>query len=192
MTWATAQSEEVFCDFIGLRLFGTAFLNAFAYLLTPGDTHKRSRDYPITSARVAHLLRAAAAYQIPVPSGYAAMFSDPAAPNLLTEERERLHLADDVTNEMVPKLIDHANQVVTESGVALGSEEGREKVLGAFRRSTPAEDVDCLADILCAAWDAQPAGCTDCDWRQTAVINELALKTIEIFEIQTTLREVNT
>ena len=36
VAWCLRQAEESFCDFIGVRLFHLSYLDAFAYLLSPG------------------------------------------------------------------------------------------------------------------------------------------------------------
>lgn len=45
------QLEEIFCDFIGLGIYGKAYLYAFAYLIAPSDGGPRSVHYPDTKAR---------------------------------------------------------------------------------------------------------------------------------------------
>jgi hypothetical protein len=43
--WGISQAEEIFCDFLGLRVFGEAYFHAFAYLLAPGTSDRGTPLY---------------------------------------------------------------------------------------------------------------------------------------------------
>jgi hypothetical protein len=53
---ASRQAEELFCDLLGLRLFGEGFLYSFIYVISPhlGD---RVPHYPPLAARVSVLIK---------------------------------------------------------------------------------------------------------------------------------------
>lgn len=44
--WARKQSEELFCDFVALAIFGLPYLKAFTYLLAPQPSPLRDPGYP--------------------------------------------------------------------------------------------------------------------------------------------------
>jgi hypothetical protein len=73
---SSRQTEELFCDLLGLRLFGEGFIYSFIYLIAPnlGD---RSPDYPSLTARVKALLQGSNEFQVDAPLGLASYFSDP-------------------------------------------------------------------------------------------------------------------
>jgi hypothetical protein len=68
-TWSLAcdvtarQCEESFCDAVGVRLFGEAFLHSFEYLLMPSLGGDRSGLYPSLARRMADMTEAAALFQ---------------------------------------------------------------------------------------------------------------------------------
>lgn len=51
----SSQLEELFCDFVGLYLFGSAFLYAFTYFLSPDFPAERSPKYPTVHSRLKQL-----------------------------------------------------------------------------------------------------------------------------------------
>jgi len=73
-TWALLQTEEIFCDFFGLRLFAESYLYAFTYLISPGRAGSRSTNYPNIKQRVCYLGKAAEARGISVPVGFQSAF----------------------------------------------------------------------------------------------------------------------
>ena len=74
--WALRQCEEHFCDFVGLRIFGEAFLYAFAYLLAPHRRGSRPLIYPNLRTRAECLAAAAAKYGVSVPAHYTQLFEN--------------------------------------------------------------------------------------------------------------------
>src|SRR5262249_55869158 len=74
--YSIRQCEEVFADFMGLRLFGEGYLHSFEYLIAPFTGEMRSRDYPDMRTRAEFLERAAIKFSISVPEGYVQNFED--------------------------------------------------------------------------------------------------------------------
>lgn len=67
LQWSLSQCEELFCDFIGLRVFGMSYLHAFGFLLAPGmATWKREPEYPTVRQRVEYMVSAAPSFGIVV------------------------------------------------------------------------------------------------------------------------------
>jgi hypothetical protein len=69
---ASRQAEELFCDLLGLRLFGEGFLYSFIYVISPhlGD---RVPHYPPLAARVSMLIKGCSAFGIDLPSALGAI-----------------------------------------------------------------------------------------------------------------------
>ena len=103
--WSLLQIEEIFCDFVGLRIFAEAYFYAFAYLLSPGLSTQRSLRYPTTQRRVSHLVVAARKLDIRIPPDYGAAFSKEAEPdNPFTAFL--VSVADTVSSSLVEELVD--------------------------------------------------------------------------------------
>ena len=88
------QAEECLCDFIGLKIYGTAFLHAFAYLCSPCLSSTRAITYPQLMKRVKYLLKAAKAYQFQVPEDYENMFENRPEPQLSSIDKLSLSITD--------------------------------------------------------------------------------------------------
>jgi hypothetical protein len=188
VSWCLRQCEETFCDCIGLRLFGTAYLHAFSYLLSP-NSGMRTAEYPNMAKRIGNLEKAAAHYKVSIPEKYAAMFEDNNFVGLAATDAFRVSLADQALDKMVKEIIDTADSSVKTAGVPSASSEEVDRIYKSFLRVVPAQESRTLADILNAGWQAFH----DRDlWssfpqianRKNGVLKELVLKTIEVFEIE--------
>lgn len=185
-TWAAQQSEETFCDFVGVRLFGKAYLHAFAYLLGPSLEGARFPGYPSMSARVESLIKAAESYQFDAPIGYRDTFHDL---DLGREERETflLSVADTALTSLVDDLITEANQAVGDNRLE-SSDHDIDRIEQMIKKwRVPANKPKSLATIINAAWnlfeDDELWKDNDVDDRDRA-LQELVLKNIEVLEIE--------
>jgi hypothetical protein len=199
-TWAQSvtlglrQAEESFCDFLGLRLFGWAYLEAYAYLLAPGTAGPRSPIYPRTHARIDNLLEAARTFGVVPTPGYRDLFDDSAALPLSREDAFRLEIADAARQQLVGDLIKEAEQVVVASGLPSPSEGEADEAYKRFKLFVPREKCRCLADIINGAWKAfrDPQFWQESDLtpeKRDETLKELVLKNIELFEIEQILKE---
>jgi len=185
-SWLFAQAKETFCDFIGLRIFGTSFLHANAYLFAPNVSSPRSVKYPNTIKRVQNLTAAAKDYKFRVPDDYEGMFKDRPLPELTTGEKFQLSIADHVLDSKVDILIKRAKKLISETGIPKPCETESDRICGRFKFVVPAQKAKSLADILNGAWKAHNDSGL---WKQLPKINEkkedvlkdLVLKNIEIF-----------
>lgn len=187
--WAIQQSTELFCDFIGVNLFGEAYLHAFAYLLAPGMSGVRSVDYPEMSTRINYLVLSAREYGVTCADSYLDLYS-----NVIdidgddTERKFWLELADQAVKSIVPELIKAADSIVRKSKISPFSEKKIEEILSRFAMIVPAQNSESLQNILIAGWRAfhnkelwkDVKKITDKD----TTLKELILKTIEVFEIE--------
>lgn len=199
-TWATAlkwslrQAEETFCDFLGLRIFGVSYLEAFAYLLAPNDLGARLTCYPEMRQRIANLVKAAIEYKVKVRSGYEDQFDDFETPDLTSENEFRLEVADEALDKSIPVLIKQADDVIKAAGIQTSTPQEVKKILERFKLVVPAEGSQTLADILNAAWAAFLnqrfwEDISQIKVKREKVLKELVLKNIEIFEIEQILKE---
>lgn len=54
---AQRQLEEVFCDYIGLYIFGQSFFHSFRYLIAPSLGYHRSENYPRLRDRAQYMMQ---------------------------------------------------------------------------------------------------------------------------------------
>lgn len=189
IAWALRQAEETFCDFVGLRVFGQAYLSAFAYLLSPNPGGARSEFYPTMITRVRYLVKAAGKYGVECVPSYVDLFEEDAQPSLVHADEFRLQRADDALEDIVDELMEEAHNCISKTQLKLPSREEADRIAADLRRFSPAEDSASLADILNAAWQLD-ADCTlwssdsQIRKRKDQVLRELVLKNIELFEIE--------
>ncbi len=192
--WAIRQAEECFCDFMGLRLFGEAFLHSTAYLLAPYRTGPRSYEYPNKVDRAKALVQAAGSYGFTVPDDFEGTFSDLSEPPHEWEEiRFLLSLADTARREICAELITQADEIVTAAGVGGRKAVKIEGCRKAFRSMVPFENSGGLVNILNAGWEALLADKffpdEEQDKQREGFLEELVLKSIEILEVESRLAE---
>jgi hypothetical protein len=188
LEWCLYQAEETFCDFLGLRLFGASYLHAFAYLLSPGFG-SRSARYPAMQARVPHLVRAAKAFRVSVPTGYADLFKDDSITTASQADEYRIRIADQALEHLIGGLIKTTTEKAEVASISTPTEAEIQRVLLRIRRVVPAEKCTTIADILNAGWIAHN---DESLWNETPaikarknqVLKELILKNLEIFEIE--------
>lgn len=195
--WALKQAEETFCDFVGIYLFGLSYLQAFAYLTAPYSLRPRSPNYPALPDRARHMADAAVRYNLLWKEGlvraeeYPELFGAQQEAELAEEERFQLSVANRVLTALVPTLMDLVQRIIP-NGVARPSLGEMLRIRKAFDRVAPAEDVQCLADVLNAGWLAArdypslwPGNPQiSSDRERLRVLKELILKTTEVFEFQ--------
>jgi hypothetical protein len=193
--WAMRQSEEVFCDCVGLRIFGESYLHAFAYLVVPLREGGRSPIYPNHLARVESLVTTATTYGLSVPDGYALMFKDLLELNPDPIVSSLVSVADTARCEASHTLASMANEILTTADIPARSPVKVQESVDTFRLMVPVQNagginntVEGFANILNAAWIAflsdpffkQP----EYDKDMRAHLSEIVLKSIEIFEIE--------
>jgi hypothetical protein len=186
--WAVEQCEEVFCDLVGLRIFGAAYLHAFGYLVAPGITSERVPRYPTVPQRARYLTLACERYGIAVPSNYIDLFQS-LPPEPPSSRSFLISIADDAVKSQIERLIDHADQYVASKGVVLPTSAEVESIYKAFDGLIPAAHPASLPAIVNAGWKAVHAGdfwsaYPQVDKRRPTVLNELMLKTAQVLEVR--------
>ncbi|OJU26050.1 MAG: hypothetical protein BGN91_15870 [Nitrobacter sp. 62-13] len=184
---ASRQIEELFCDVIGLRLFGESFLYSFIYLISPyiGD---RAPHYPTLAARVNILLEAATRFSVDIPNGFASYFLDPSK-KLNSADKFMLDMADAASNALATNLIVAVEAHIASTTMNLPTNAERDRIVKHFCALSPASDVKSLGDIINAGWKIR------LDWdlwgdfgfNQTTkaeILNDLVFKTMEVSEFE--------
>lgn len=190
--WAVRQAEETFCDCVGVGIYGRSYLEAFAYLLSPGHLLGRSLLYPSMNARVANALQAARTYSVDTPANYATLFDDEQLPSLSAADQFRLEVADETLRALVPEIIKEAGDRLTQANITLPAVAEVTRIVDRYRVVVPAETAASLSAIVNAAWRVTN---DDTFWRdipqisdKRSTLKELVLKNIEIFEIEHIIR----
>jgi hypothetical protein len=194
-SWLFAQAKETFCDFIGLRIFGTSFLHAYAYLFAPNVSSPRSVKYPNPIKRVQNLIAAAKDYKFKVPDDYEDMFRDRPLPELTKGEKFQLSIADHILDSKVKILIKRAEELMSKTDIPKPCETKSDMICKRFKFVVPAQKAKSLADIINGAWKAYNNSEL---WKQLPKINEkkedvlkdLVLKNIEIFTYEGLLENI--
>ncbi len=190
-TWAASyrlarsQSEEVFCDILGVRLFGEAFLDAFEYLLAPSLGGHRDLRYPALEKRAIYLTKAAAKFGFQSALDYPDVFKD-VTPNLDKQQAFLVRMADISTEKMVDLLLTQVQSIGVANKLPMPERSATEKVKQRFTVGVPADGYNNLADIVAAGWhlyrvEPKP-GMANTDALTFEDLNEVMLKTIEVSE----------
>jgi len=187
--WATLQAEETFCDLVGLRIFGSSFLHAFVYLLSPGQ-RSRHVAYPSSNRRITNLLDAARKWKLKVPAEYRNVFQQDDQGRFIEKDNFQLDLAEFAVAKLVPHLRATANQLVTAAKLKSTDPKAVQEIRERIGLTVPAENAKSLASILEAGWDAN---LDETLWRDFDHLDvdskyenlmEIVLKSIEALEIQ--------
>jgi len=185
--WAIRQAEEIFCDFVGLRIFGSSYANAFAYLMAPTQASQRSFEYPNMKKRAMHLKRAAQAYNITSPRKYSEFFTDKIGPSD-RKAKYLLSLADSAVDSIIPKLIELADAQLDGKipRISLSKERMIKK---RFLLQVPAERTGGLCNIINAGWAIYNKKGFSAKNGNLDVLFEVILKSLEILEVEENLND---
>jgi hypothetical protein len=185
---AIKQLEELFSDFVGLKLFGQSYVHSFEYLLAPSTGDFRWRDYPGLRTRAAFLETAAEHFGIPVPLDYSSRFEDPS----ITGDPAEVFLAktsDAATRESIIALLDCVTQLSEQLQFPVISPEKTAACLQCIRGGIPCEDAGYVGNIINAGWaayldDAIFPWPAQKEGRRIDALNEILLKSIEVNEYE--------
>jgi hypothetical protein len=184
-----SQAEEMFCDLIGLRVFGTGYLHAFAYLLAPGESIRWDTTYPTLPQRVHYMVTAAPTYGVAVPADYALLFQN-VSPPTTSKEAFLLSVAEEAVATVAPGMTTKVDQIASTQGVdPIGvAEVGR--IAASFRSLIPDGRAKSLPEVIDAAWTVSHTPDLWTEYPQIArrhgvVLNELVLKTVQVLEFNT-------
>jgi hypothetical protein len=188
--WAKAQAQESFCDLIGVGLFGSAFMDAFAYLLSPGEV-SRYPFYPSTRTRFRHMLEHARVFGFTMDKEYYELFTvESQAAGFDDKAQLQLQLADLAVESIIGKLTLNAKEILDELHFSPPDPSNVQSIMARFRLRTPAIHANNIGNILAAGWQAyhDPGlwnkSMSADDARRTERLKEIVLKSIEILDIE--------
>lgn len=184
---AIAQCEEVFCDLVGLLMFREGYLLAFEHLLAPGTSTPRSASYPSNQDRVAILVNTARTLDVSFPDGFEDSFQHQPTDNTNFLQS----FADAATLAMTGDLVKCATDLTRSVALPADVEE-TERLVVRLRALLPATGASQLGFLINAGWKVyleafseSPSALGKIDAAQRLrVLNEVLLKSIEVFEIE--------
>ncbi len=187
--WVIQQIEEIFCDFVGLRIFGESYLFAFAYLLAPSLGGRRNPNYPTMADRVEHLCDAANDLNVTLPDNYAARFEGEDKAILTPPEEFFLDIADSVSRNTVPDIWAEAKSYCDDRNVVCPDVKQIGGISDDFRLLLPSSGGRQFVDIINAGWkchlnEEMWEGIGVNSVRSRIILNELILKSIEVAEFE--------
>lgn len=197
MNFISRQSEELFCDFIGISVFGKSYFYAFEYLLSNLYHRERTFFYPSMRSRVKFHVRFAEAKGILYPNQYESAFiSEEADFEFTKQEAYARRIVDEVVQMIVDYIGTKAHDHCLECGVQRPTEADSKRILAYFQLGIPASanDADPLQNFLAiidAGWSAffdrqfwSSDQYENLRKRKRIFICELILKSIENSEIR--------
>jgi hypothetical protein len=189
---ARRQLEELFCDAIGVYVFGQSFLHSFRYLLSPNLGKLRTLHYPRIQTRARYMLQYARSLGMGEYEGFIEAFSD-TDPRLGDREKFVVKIADDVVDVLQKDL---AALVQKFKGGAQNFSDGAEeqkralKLIGSL---VPPAKITSISAVVNAAWDirlnlekwdvlSHLEDRFEQDIAKQKLLSDLVLKTFEIYE----------
>jgi hypothetical protein len=189
LVYSKRQIEEVFCDLIGVWLFGTSYLHAFRYLAAPAIGDRRNELYPPMQARSEILVKAALEFSYPVPKGYIDSFNVSSSPSSTHPAAVLLlHLADQTTATFVDELIHEVNAYLSRiRAIHKPTREGIQHALTYLDLVCAVPGAKTIADITNAAWqirlDLASWNIPDIsDDGKIPILSDLVFKSLEVDE----------
>ncbi|MDQ6436145.1 hypothetical protein RB623_18970 [Mesorhizobium sp. LHD-90] len=188
------QLEELFCDFIGLRLFGEGYLHAFRYLVAPGDGSQRSTNYPQTKERAKFLQAYGARIGAHI-DNYADDFMDGRDRRNLAYEHFVLRAADFVRDKHVEEMYLTATKCTEEAGIVVNEAVSAQEIAMAFKyfeNGMPLDSVGSIGHLISAAWrmflqtdHVKPTKGTQ---SVMGYVSDLVLKSVEAYDFKKAMK----
>ncbi len=192
--WALRQCEEVFCDLVGIRLFGRAYVYAFSYLLAPGSDHRGARYYPTLAKRIEFIRRGAEHWGYQFPDGYEEIWTTTHHADPTSDGAYMSDVTDDAVSELVGRLIKRVDELIPLADIPIVKSEQVDAVERSLAMLTPSSTGASLPAIINAGWrvyfkadtwNAYPA----VQPRRHIVLNELLLKSAQVGEVTALLED---
>jgi hypothetical protein len=182
---ASVQAEELFCDLFAYACFGPSYLRAFAYILAPGDGTSDAK-YPTHSTRVLVIRKVATDERVALPDSRALGFK-PDGRRGDARNQFMARAAEAVVAEICDELWESVQTILQGSDVKRPRLEEADRHLKNFRLGIPSVNVDCVGDIINAGWLRYDEVVARYDNARElsdhlSLLNEILLKTIEVFE----------
>ena len=184
---AQRQCEEIFCDFVGIRLFGISFLHAFHYLLSPNVEEKQHPEYPPLEQRAKMHRDALNEYfGLDAPEGYIDDFKEIFPSTSTDEYLEKINLT---TRNLLEYLRDKAKSLVDLSGISSPSSDDAIEIYNKYlQHHSPVAKCKGLSEIINAGWIARlnPELWSGVKFKGNKwnILDDIILKSIEVLEFE--------
>ncbi|WP_370677336.1 hypothetical protein [Pleomorphomonas sp. PLEO] len=181
--------EEVFCDAIGVALFGSSFALAFHYLLAPSHGQMRSLSYPELGVR-ARFIEQYGGYDLAKVdfTSFEAEFSELPLKFENRSDSFILRCADSIVEILGEHIFQDAQEMVAQTcSMHMPSDLETDNILHMFENSTPARAPKTLADIINAGWKYTINNEESFDHARRSLsdwVSELVLKSVEVLEFR--------
>lgn len=186
---ALKQCEEIFCDALGVRIFGEGFLYSFMYLIAPNLGGERSTSYPSLTKRISYLQAAGSQFGVePIPK-FDSFFSEKMKSGLSARDQFSLAMADAAVDRIVKELIEAVDAFCKAKALATPTKKARDAIFDKFQMLCPATGASCLGDIINAGWKVRRDFSVWNDFKLKSgaaveILNDLVFKTVEVMEFE--------
>lgn len=182
------KAEEVFCDLVGLQMFGESYFYAFEYFMAPG-INKSTPKYPPSLQRIRALVAYAERRKITIPKDLLSSWNQDVEP--VTGGPMPYEYADEILDDCLSTLIELCETTLDTREVITPNEKVIDAIDAAFRRGEPYGSKAKLSETINALWRiAREADASKPKGRSTIYFGiEVALKTIEVSEYFSRLEE---
>ncbi|UES37643.1 hypothetical protein [Roseibium aggregatum] len=177
--YAMMQSEEVFCDFIGVLLFEDAYLRAFHYLIAPNLSTYRSPGYPDTKKRAQILNKYATSLRFGIDRYEDFFLPDHSEPDPL--ESIYLNLADQVLEKYLDELFKIAENMFHQNGLVSVNREEIDNIVQHFTNGVPYPEIASIRELVIASWKIYVEDFHK-DISKTRALSDIVLKSAEYAE----------
>ncbi len=188
---ALRQSEEIFCDSIGIRLFGQSFVEAFSYLISPGLGGARSPLYPPAQERTMHMRSALRK------CGFGRQFTedeievDELPYQSRISDQFVVYMADKAVKLSAENIIEEALQYCDKVKIEKIDYEKVDKFSKLMEVSQPVQGAKSIGEIVSAGWtifrslgtDQGPGGGMNVE-----ILNHIMFKSLEVYEFEYRLK----
>ncbi len=183
-----AKSEELFCDLVGLYIFGSAYIYAFEYYVAPGQSYAMER-YPSDQLRIKLMALFAKGNNI---SCDESLFADWKIPVEYSDPKLRNFSITDKVLEGVFEIISQSCTArLVERGIAKPDDSSIIAITQSFARGVPYEEKGKLSEVVNALWRLaiEREVWKEVDLKEMRFYNQVALKTIEVQEFRSRIRD---
>jgi len=182
--FAIRQCEEIFCDVIACWLFGDSFIQAYRYLTVPDLKSRPTEYYPTNRTRAEILHKAGNLFH-----GRAFALHELFKTNTETQSSD-IRLADEVSRSAVDLIIKTVDEFCNaRAELKKPKAENIAACKVSLLRIQPAESLNTIADVICAAWQIRLdlnswdiAGVNPI--KKIDILNDLVFKSFEVNEIR--------
>ena len=189
---ARRQLEELFCDFLGVHIFGMSYLHSFRYLLAPSLGPVRQPLYPRIGDRARYIRYAAIECGLKPEDDYMESFNED-EPDYSKSDEFVIQRADNATENLYKAL---PNLVRAHSGgvrCVIPDDHEERRARESLRNLVPAVTARSITPIVNAAWAIRleiddwgilKSEADEAKRRQSKmrVLRDLVLKSFEVYE----------